>query len=57
MHNRSVHTSVHALSCVCVCVCVPAQLKVNSVCLGESTLKSGGCGASGRERGGRPIPG
>lgn len=70
LHSRSLHMSVHTLSSrcvrvhtqtqapVCVCVCVAAQLKVNSLRLTESTLKSGDCGdfGDGRERGGRPIP-
>ena len=47
--------------CVCVCVCVPAQLKVNSLRLSDSTLKSGDWGDSGKGRKrereeGRPIP-
>lgn len=49
---------------LCVCehtlelVCVPARLKVNSLRLSDSTLKSGDWGDSGkgREREGRPIP-
>lgn len=55
---------VHIHSSWCVCVCVPAQLKVNSPRLSDSTLKSGDWGDSGKGRkkgekareGGGPIP-
>ena len=41
-------------------MCVPARLKINSLRLSDSTLKSGDWGDSGKGRGrekeGRPIP-
>lgn len=49
------HGGDHSL---CVCVRVPVKLKVNSLCLSGSTLKSGGCGVSlqGRDMGRGSIP-